>query len=190
MLRQVLAIVKKEMLTLSRIKSYWVWLIGLPLLLTLVLGFVFGPLYGEKASIHIYVGIINQDTSTSPIPEIESVSETLINEMNKTEVFKPVYIFNNVSKAMEKLKHAELDAVMIIHQNFTYNIVTIRQANMTIYVDTSTDPTRYQMVSSVINTFTRDLTKKITQGRIDLSNHTYPHSPLKTKLLSSNPCGP
>jgi len=180
MLRQVLAIVKKEMRTLLRRKSYWVWLIGFPLLLTLVLGFVFGR---EASSIHVNAGIINQDTSTAPISEIgnmskmlidESVSKTIIDDMNKTEVFKPVYVFNNVSEATEKLKNGELDAVMVIHQNFTWNIVMVQQANMTIYVDTSTDPTRYQTVLSVLNTFTRDLTKKITQGRVDVVNKYVP----------------
>lgn len=174
MLRQVLAIVKKEMITLSRSKSSWVWIIGFPLLLTMVLGFVFGPIAGEEAAIHVNVGIVNQDTSTSPIPEIESVSKTLIDQMNKTEVFKPVYIFSNVSEAVEKLKHGELDAVMVIHQNFTWNIVQVQQANMTIYLDSSTDPTRYKTVSSVINTFMRDLTKEITQKRADVVNEYVP----------------
>lgn len=32
-----------------------------------------------------------------------SVSETLIDEMNETEVFKPVYLFNNITEALEKL---------------------------------------------------------------------------------------
>jgi len=169
MLRQVLAIVKKEMRILFRRKSNWFFLIGLPLGLTLVVGYVFGSLFpGEEMRIHIDVGIINQDTSISPIPEIESVSETLIDEMNKTEVFKPIYLFNNVSEALEKLKRGELDAVMVIHQNFTWNIVMIKQANMTIYVDSSVDPQRYQVVKSVLSTFTGELTRKITQGRVDV----------------------
>lgn len=168
MLRQVWAIVKKEMRILFRRKSNWFFLIGLPLGLTLVVGYVFGSLYGEEASVHIDVGIINQDTSISPILEIESVSETLIDEMNKTEVFKPIFLFNNVSKALEKLKRGELDAVMVIHQNFTWNIVMVKQANMTIYVDSSVDPQRYQVVKSVLSTFTGELTRKITQGRTDV----------------------
>lgn len=169
MLRQVLAIMKKEARGLWRVKSNWSFLIGFPLVLTLIIGYVFGSLFaGGGGAIHIKVGIVNQDTSISPIPEVGNVSGRLTEEMNQSEVFKPVYVFDNVSVAQEKLKFGELDAVMVIHQNFTYNIVMIYQANMTIYVDTSTDPTRYQMVSSVINTFTRDLTKKITQGRIDV----------------------
>ncbi|MFQ6064112.1 MAG: ABC transporter permease [Candidatus Bathyarchaeia archaeon] len=169
MLRQVLAIVKKEMRILFRRKSNWFFLIGFPLGLTLIVGYVFGSVFpGEEISIHIDVGIINQDTSVSPIPEIESVSETLIDEMNKTEIFKPVHLFNNVSEALEKLKRGQLDAVMVIHQNFTLNIVMIKQANMTIYVDSSTDPQRYQVIRSVLNTFTAELTKKITKGRIDV----------------------
>jgi ABC-type Na+ efflux pump permease subunit len=160
---------KKEARRLWRDKSNWSFLIGFPLVLTLIIGYVFGSLFaGGGGAIHIKVGIVNQDTSISPIPEVGNVSGRLTEEMNQSEVFKPVYVFDNVSVAQEKLKFGELDAVMVIHQNFTYNIVMIYQANMTIYVDTSTDPTRYQMVSSVINTFTRDLTKKITQGRIDV----------------------
>jgi ABC-type multidrug transport system permease subunit len=88
--------------------------------------------------------------------------------MNKTEVFKPVYLFNNVSEALKKLERGELDAVIVIHENFTWNIVMIKQANMTIYVDSSTDPQRYQVIKSVLNTFTDELTRKITQGRIDV----------------------
>lgn len=168
MLRQVLAIMKKDARMLWRSKSEWGVLIGFPLVLTLIIGYVFGSFFAGGGAVHIIVGVVNQDTSTSPIPEVGNVSVTLIEEMNKSEVFKPVYVYDNVSAAQEKLKSGELDAVMVIHQNFTYNIVMIRQANMTIYVDTSTDPTRYQMVSSVINTFTSDLTKKITQGRIDV----------------------
>jgi ABC-type Na+ efflux pump permease subunit len=160
---------KKEARRLWRDKSNWSFLIGFPLVLTLIIGYVFGSFFaGGGAAIHIKVGTVNQDTSISPIPEVGNVSIALIEEMNKSDVFKPVYVYNNISAAQEKLKFGELDAVMVIHQNFTYNIVTIQQANMTIYVDTSTDPTRYQMVSSVINTFTRELTKKITQGRIDV----------------------
>jgi ABC-type multidrug transport system permease subunit len=164
-----LAILKKEALILFRRKSYWVFLIGFPLVLTLVVGYVFGSLFaGEEASIHIDVGIINQDTSVSPIPEVESVSETLIEEMNKSEVFKPVHLFNNVSEALEKLKRGELDAVMVIHENFTWNIAVVKQANMTIYVDSSTDPQRYQVVKSVLSSFTAELPRKITQGRVDV----------------------
>jgi len=170
MLRQVWAIVKKEMRILFRRKSNWIFLIGFPLGLTLVTGYVFGSLFpgGQEAAIHIDVGIINQDTSISPIPEIESVSKTLIGEMNKTEVFKPIYLFHNASEVLEKLKRGELDTVMVIHENFTWNIVTVKQANMTIYVDSSTDPQRYQVVKSVLNTFTAEVTRKITQGRIDV----------------------
>ncbi len=168
MLRQVLAIVKKEMQILFRRKSLWFFLIGFPLGLTLIVGYAIGSLYEGQTSIHISVGAINQDTSISPIPEIASVSESLVNEMNKTEVFKPVYLFNNVSEALKKLERGELDAVIVIHENFTWNIVMIKQANMTIYVDSSTDPQRYQVIKSVLNTFTDELTRKITQGRIDV----------------------
>lgn len=174
MLRQVLAIVKKDARRLSRSKSDWTTLIGFPLVLTLVVGYAIGSLYGERGSIHIVVGIVNQDTSTSPMPEVGNVSERLIADMNATEVFKPVHTFNNISQALEKLKFGELEAVMVIHQNFTWNIVTLHQANMTIYVDTSTDPTRYQMISSVINTFTVELTRKITQERINVVNQYVP----------------
>lgn len=175
MMRQVFAIVKKEARILWRQKSNWSFLIAFPLILTLIVGYVFGSLYaGEEGAIHIKVGIMNQDTSMSPIPEVGNISERLIQEMNKTEVFKPVYVFNNVSDALNKLKFGQLDAVMVIHQNFTYNIVMVRQANMTIYIDTSVDPTRYQMVSYVLNTFTRDLTRRITQGRIDVVNQYVP----------------
>ncbi|MFQ6086671.1 MAG: ABC transporter permease [Candidatus Bathyarchaeia archaeon] len=173
MLRQVLAIVKKDARILWRSKADWAVLIGFPLTLTLVVGFAIGSQY-EEGSVHVNVGIVNQDTSTSPIPEVGNVSETLIADMNKTEVFKPVFTFNNVSQALEKLKFGELDAVMVIHQNFTWNIVMIHRTNMTIYVDTSTDPARYQMISSVLNTFTVDLTRKITQGRIDVVNQYVP----------------
>ena len=169
MLRQVRAIMKKEMLILFRSKSSWVWLIGFPLLLTLILGFAFGPIIeGGEAGIHVDVGIVNQDTSESPIPEIDSVSKTLVDQMNKSEVFKPVYAFDNVSEAVDKLKHGELDAAIVIHQNFTSNIVMIKQANMTIYVDSSTDPQRYQVIKSVLNTFVGELTRGVTQGRIDV----------------------
>jgi ABC-type multidrug transport system permease subunit len=168
MLRQVVAIVKKEMRILFRRKSNWFFLIGFPLGITLITGFAIGSLFDQNTSIHINVGIINQDTSLSPIPEIQSVPQTLIDEMNETEVFKPIYLFNNVSEALDKLKRAELDAVMVLHQNFTWNIVMIKQANMTIYVCSSADPQRYQIVKSVLNTFTSDVTRKITQGRIDV----------------------
>jgi ABC-type multidrug transport system permease subunit len=168
MLRQVLAIVKKEMQILFRRKSLWFFLIGFPLGLTLIVGYAIGSLYEGQTSFHISVGAINQDTSISPIPEIASVSESLVNEMNRTEVFKPVYLFNNVSEALKKLERGELDAVIVIHENFTWNIVMIKQANMTIYVDSSTDPQRYQVIKSVLNTFTDELTRKITQGRIDV----------------------
>lgn len=174
MLRQVLAIVKKDARRLSRNKSDWTFLIGFPLVLTLVVGYAIGSLYGERGSIHIVVGIVNQDTSTSPMPEVGNVSEKLIADMNTTEVFKPVHTFSNLSQALEKLKFGELEAVMVVHQNFTWNIVTLHQANMTIYVDTSTDPTRYQMISSVINTFTVELTRKITQERINVVNQYVP----------------
>jgi ABC-type multidrug transport system permease subunit len=174
MLRQVLAIVKKDARRLGRSKSDWTTLIGFPLVLTLVVGYAIGSLYGERGSIHIVVGIVNQDISTSPMPEVGNVSERLIADMNATEVFKPVHTFNNISQALEKLKFGELEAVMVIHQNFTWNIVTLHQANMTIYVDTSTDPTRYQMISSVINTFTVELTRKITQERINVVNQYVP----------------
>jgi len=171
MIRQIFAIVKKEMHILFRRKSNWFFLIGLPLGLTLVIGFVFGSMFpGEEAAIHIDLGIINHDTSVSPVPEIESVSETLIDEMNRTEVFTPVYLFTNISEALQELKRGQLDAVMVIHQNFTWNIVMVKQANMTIYVDSSTDPQRYQVVRSVLNTFTADLTREITQGRVDVVN--------------------
>jgi ABC-2 type transport system permease protein len=167
MLRQVFAIVKKESRMLWRSKSDWAFLIAFPLVLTLIIGYVFGSLYtGGGGPIHVNVGIVNQDTSASPIPEVGNVSQQLIKEMNASEVFKPVYVYDNVSAAQEKLKVGDLDAVMVIKQNFTYNIVIVRQANMTVYVDTSTDPSRYQVVSSVIDTFTRDLTREITQGRI------------------------
>jgi len=66
------------------------------------------------------------------------------------------------------MNRGQLDAVIVIHQNFTWNIVMIKQANMTIYVDSSTDPQRYQVVKSVLNTFTAEVTRKITQGRIDV----------------------
>ena len=169
MLRHVGAIMKKEILILFRSKSSWVWLIGFPIMLTLVLGFAFAPIIeGGGTRIHVNVGIVNQDTSESPIPEIDSVSKTLVDQMNETEVFKPVYVFDNVSEAVDKLKHGELDATIVIHQNFTSNIVMIKQANMTIYVDSSTDPQRYQVIKSVLNTFVGELTRKITQGRIDV----------------------
>jgi len=59
-LRQVWAIMKKEARRLWRDKSDWVTLIGFPLVLTLIVGYVFGSFFaGGGGAIHIKVGIVN-----------------------------------------------------------------------------------------------------------------------------------
>jgi ABC-2 type transport system permease protein len=159
MWREVFAFFKKDMRRLWRNKSSWSIWIGLPLALTLILGFVFG----QETVWKVDVGIVNHDTST--FEPYGNISRAFIEAMNETDVFRPVYIYETVDEAVEQLKKGKLDAVVVIHENFTLNIVTVRQANITFYLD-KTDPNKSMLVSGALNSFLNEFSRVVTQERI------------------------
>lgn len=161
MWREAFAFFKKDMCRLWRNKSWWSVWIGLPLALTLILGFIFG----QEAVWKVDVGIVNNDTSTAEEFGYGSISQAFVEAMNETSVFKPVYAYETVDEAVEQLKKGNLDAVVVIHQNFTLNIVTVRQANITFYLD-KTDPNKSMIVSGALNSFLNEFSRVVTQERI------------------------
>lgn len=162
MWREVFAFFKKDMRMLWRNKSWWAVWIGLPIALSLILGFVFG----QEVMWEVSVGVVNNDTSTAEEFGYSSISETFIEGMNQTTVFEPVYAYETVDEAVEQLRKGDLDVVVVIHENLTLNVVTVQQANITFYVD-KTDPQKSRIVSGAINSFLNEFSRVVTQERIN-----------------------
>lgn len=110
MLTSISNVFRQELNSLLRNKRLWVILFLIPLLFTLLFGF----LYQEKTIKDIKVGVINESPS--------QLSRNVIEGFRKSEKFQITTFLADSQQGVEMMKKGEIDVVLIIPEDFTANV--------------------------------------------------------------------
>lgn len=128
---RIATMVLAEMRMFFRDKLAVFWVIMWPILFILMATYIFIP-PGAGSPITLEVGVVNHDTSNTPLNGtllIKILNET---EYNGTKLFN-IRMYDNETKLEEDLRHGELDAGIIIPDGFGEN-ATYTQARLILLI--------------------------------------------------------
>lgn len=159
------AFIIKELKLNFRSKANLFWIFAWPAIWLLMAAFIFiPPTSGQPVTLDL--GIVNQDTSLSPVN-----GSFLVNILNETtyqgvKLFD-VTLYDNDSSLIEAIKHGKLDGGVVIPEKFGEKLV-IGQTGLLIYVGAK-DVYSAQFVESVLKAFINKLNAEISTRKINES---------------------
>jgi ABC-2 type transport system permease protein len=115
---------------------------------------LFTAIFGREIPFNANLGIVNEDG--------QPLSESVISGLNATG-FLTLSNFTERTKALEELNATNLNAVLIIPENFTQNLMIYDQVNVSLVVD-GTDPDVARLVEDGVKTFFTNFYKTLKQN--------------------------
>jgi ABC-2 type transport system permease protein len=151
---RVLAIAKKNLRSLKHDRRTVGFLVLMPLLMITIFGYTFG---GTVKNVDVYV--VNLDQTYQTLPS-QAVSAWIIENLQSRDTLHIVKILTSsdeLPKAMEKVKDAEIWATIVFNATFTHDVAASSTTGLSAYIGLIIDGTNPNIVSAVSN----DLSKAI-----------------------------
>jgi len=139
-MNSIIGIAVKDVKTLFREKGTIFWTIAFPVMILLL----FTAIFGREIPFNANLGIVNEDGNTP-------ITDSVISGLNATG-FLTLKNFANRSEALKELNATNLNAVLIIPQNFTAKLSYGFHASVSLVVDGS-NPDVARLVGDGIRTF-------------------------------------
>ena len=158
-MNSIIGIAVKDIKTFFREKGTIFWTIAFPVMILLL----FTAIFGREIPFNANLGIVNEDG--------QHLSESVISELNATG-FLTLSNFTERTKALEELNATNLNAVLIIPESFTQNLIAYNQTNVTLIVD-RTSPDVARLVEDGIRTFFSEYYKSFYNQTFGI-NYTEP----------------
>lgn len=146
-MNSIIGIAVKDIKTFFREKGTIFWTIAFPVMILLL----FTAIFGREIPFNANLGIVNEDG--------QAISESVIAGLNTTG-FLTLKTFTEKTDALKELNATNLNAVLIIPENFTQNLMYYGQANVSLVVD-GTNPDVARLVDDGIRTFFTEFYKGI-----------------------------
>ncbi len=128
---KIVTMVLSEIRMFLRDKAAVFWVILWPIIIILMAAYIFVP-PGAGSPIILDVGVVNHDTSNTPLNGTLLVKILNESEYNGTRLFN-VKMYDNETMLEEDLRHGLLDAGIIIPEDFGEN-ATYSQARLTLLI--------------------------------------------------------
>jgi ABC-2 type transport system permease protein len=158
MVSHSLRIAWKDLLELTRVKMLLVLLVVMPIFMMLMVGYIFPT---ASSINHLPVGLANLDPGNDNSPDYLFVAQLeAINSQTGMMNLSSATSFDDIKT---KIQNGDIYGGIIIPENFSTNLMTSKQATITVVTDQS-NPQISQMMQSV-------LTQTIDQMSIQLAEN-------------------
>ncbi len=154
---RIKAFAAAELKTTFRERGVVFWMIIWPVLLTLMVAYVFIP-PGLGSPVTLDLGVVNLDTSDAPFNGTSFVAVLKEVEFNGTKLFN-VKEYGNESSLLEDLRKGKLDAGIVIPEGFGRNL-TFSQASLKVYVSAD-NPYSSQINKGFMQAFLSEFSKRV-----------------------------
>lgn len=148
-MNSIIGIAVKDIKTFFREKGTVFWTIAFPVMILLL----FTAIFGREIPFNANLGIVNEDG--------QPLSETVISGLNATG-FLTLTNFTERTEALKQLNATNLNAVLIIPENFTMNLALHNHVNVSLVVD-GTNPDVARLIEDGVRTFFTEFYKQVNQ---------------------------
>jgi ABC-2 type transport system permease protein len=145
----IIGIAVKDIKTFFRERGTVFWTIAFPVMILLL----FTAIFGREIPFNASLGIVNEDG--------QALSQSVISGLDATG-FLTLKNFTERDEALRELNATNLNAVLVIPENFTQNLMIYDQANVSLVVD-GTNPDVARLVENGVKTFFTEFYKLIEQ---------------------------
>lgn len=156
----------KDLRELTRNKLGLVMLVLMPLFMMLMVGFIYPSGTADLSNLKVQVVNLDQGAVT-PLGNI-SLSENFSWALNQANAASAKMQFSNgttVVALTDSIQRGDIDAGIILPENFTYCVLTNQQANITIVSDNSNPQVSVQ-VSAVLQGIISAISKQVAQSKL------------------------
>ncbi|MCL1978068.1 MAG: ABC transporter permease [Candidatus Bathyarchaeota archaeon] len=153
----------KDLKELSRNKLGLLMLILMPLLMMAMVGFIY-PSGSSIDMSNLKVQVVNLDTGFMDM-SVSGDFASAVNQINSASVNLAFSDGTTLDVLVDSIQRGEIDAGIVIPENFTYCVLNKQQANITIISDTS-NPQVSQQVSGVLANIIESMSKQVAQSNL------------------------
>jgi ABC-2 type transport system permease protein len=165
MLSHSLWIAWKDLLELTRVKMLLVMLVLMPLLMMLMVGYVFP----STSSInHLPVGLVNLDAGNDNSPSQIFVGQLKV--INNSTGMMNLSSATSFADVKTKIQNGDIDGGIIIPENFSENSMTGKQATITIITDQS-NPQISMMMQGVLTQVIDQMGTELAKQNLGTENY-------------------
>jgi ABC-2 type transport system permease protein len=158
-----LRIAWKDLKELSRNKLGLLMLVLMPLLMMVMVGFIYPS--GDSIDMsNLKVQVVNLDTGFMN----NSVSDAFASAVNQVNAASVNMQFSNgttVTALTDSIQRGDVDAGIVIPENFTQCVLTNQQANISIISDNS-NPQVSQQVSGILSSIISSMSQQVAQSKL------------------------
>jgi ABC-2 type transport system permease protein len=153
----------KDLKELSRNKLGLLMLVLMPLLMMTMMGFIYPS--GDSIDMsNLKVQVIDLDTGFMNTT-ISDTFASAVNQINSASVNLAFSNGTTVDALTDSIQRGDVDAGIVIPENFTYCVLTNQQANITIISDNS-NPQVSQQVSGVLTSIITSMSEQVAQSNL------------------------
>ncbi len=187
----------KDLKAMSRMKGVIIMLVLMPIFMMVMVGFIY-PSGSSIDMSNLKVQVVNLDTGMTLMNgttvNISDAFNSAINQINAAST-KMQFSNGTTSAALaDSIKRGEIDAGIIIPENFTYCALTNQQANITIISDNS-NPQVSSTVSAVLAGVIKAMSDQVAQSKLAVAlginatqaaEYMVPYSTTSTGVVSGS----
>ncbi len=153
----------KDLKELQRNKLGLLMLILMPLLMMMMMGFIY-PSGSSIDMSNLKVQVVNLDTGFMG-NNVSDVFAQAVNKINTQSVNMQFTNGTTVVALTDSIQRGDVDAGIILPENFTHCVFTNQQANITIISDNS-NPQVSQQISGVLSGIIKAMSQQVAQSKI------------------------
>jgi ABC-2 type transport system permease protein len=153
----------KDLKELQRNKLGLLMLILMPLLMMMMMGFIY-PSGSSIDMSNLKVQVVNLDQGFMN-QSVSGPFATAVNQINSASVKLQFSNGTTVDALTDSIQRGDVDAGIILPENFTQCVFTNQQANITIISDNS-NPQVSQQISGVLSGIVKAMSQQVAQSKI------------------------
>lgn len=158
-----LRIAWKDLKELSRNKLGLIMLVLMPLLMMAMIGYIY-PSGSSYDLSNMKVQIVNQDTGYMNT-DVSGYFTSALDQINSASLKMQFSNGTTVAGLTDSIQRGDIDAGIILPENFTYCVLTNQQTNITIISDNS-NPQVSQAVSGSLSGIIKAMSTQVAQSKL------------------------
>ncbi|MBO3840820.1 MAG: ABC transporter permease [Candidatus Brockarchaeota archaeon] len=165
-IKPMVSFIIRDLKLMIRDKTFVFWLVAWPLIWIFMTAYIFVPPTGDGGTIVLNLGIVNLDSSQTPLNGSSLIKFLEEAEYNDSKLFN-VKSYQSEEEALRALRRGELDGVIVVPEGLGYAVINpVEKARLHAYVGSRT-PESAQISSSIIIGFLERFSEGISFKRVE-----------------------
>ncbi|MGB9717227.1 MAG: ABC transporter permease, partial [Thermoproteota archaeon] len=165
-IKPIVSFIVRDLKLMIRDKTFIFWLVAWPLIWIFMTAYIFVPPTGDGGTIMLNLGIVNLDSSQTPLNGSSLIKILEGAEYNGSKLFS-LKLYHSEEESLQALRRGELDGVIVVPEGFGYAVINpVEKARLHTYIGSRT-PQSAQISSSIIMGFLERFSEELSFKRIE-----------------------